>query len=76
MAMDKASMANRIKMHLAAVGNPSEFGTPVAYADACRVAMCQGIIEEIQANAVVNVESVSGVVAGGAASGPGLGTVS
>lgn len=38
-------------------------------------AMGDAIVEYIQANAVVNVASVSGVTPGGSNSGPGSGTI-
>ena len=76
MALAKASMAAKIKAAITAVGDPSGYITPAAYADACREAMCLGIIQELQTNAAVAVASVSGVTPGGGASGPGTGTIS
>jgi hypothetical protein len=69
-------MAAKIKTALAAVGDPSGYVSPAAYADACREALCLGIIQEIQTNAAVAVPSVSGVTPGGGISGPGTGTIS
>lgn len=47
-----------------------------AGAQALADAIAQAVVDHIQANAVVNVTSVSGVTAGGAVSGPGTGTIS
>lgn len=71
MALTKASMAAKIKTALAAVGDPATYGTPQAYADACREAMCEGIIEELTTNGVLVVASAA-VLTGGA---PGTGTI-
>lgn len=58
MALDKTSMAAKVKAAIAAV--PAQqfdsAGDPSAYRDAILEAMCQGIIEEIQANAEVPVD--------------------
>lgn len=61
MALDKASMAAKVKTAIAAV--PAQqfdsTGDPNAYRDAILEAMCQGIIVEIQANAEVPVDTGS-----------------
>jgi len=76
--MTAASMANRIQSAIDGIGDPSEFPSPRAYAEACMQALCAGIILEIQTNAqvmtTVTVASVSGVVTGPGVSGPGAGT--
>lgn len=76
--MTAASMRGRIKTAMDALGDPAEFPNPQAYATAAMEAMCAGIIQEIQLNAVVTatvaVPSVSGVTPGGGISGPGTGT--
>ena len=58
MALEKASMAAKVKAAIAAV--PVEqfdsTGDPTAYRDAILEALCQGIIEEITTNAEVIVD--------------------
>lgn len=71
-------MWSRIKANIAAV-TASQGSDPTAanaYRDAVGQAMCQGIIDEIKANAVVSVTSVSGVQTGAGVSGSGTGTIS
>ena len=71
MAMTKAGMAAKIKAAQAAVGDPGDYGSPQLYADACMEALCQGIIEEIQATG-----QTSTTIAGGSSAGTYIGTVS
>lgn len=61
MALSAASMAARVKAAIAAVP-PQQVdsgGDPTAYRDAILLAMCQGIIDEITANAEVDVTAGS-----------------
>ena len=60
MALTAASMALKIKTRIAAVAaiQTSVAGDTLAYRDAVMVAMCQGIIDEIQANGVAVVVGV------------------
>ncbi len=55
MALNAASMANRIKAYMAAVGSVqgAEAVATQAYREQQLVAMCQGIIDEITENAEV-----------------------
>lgn len=78
MAMTKESMWTAITGHMAgiAASQGTDKAAANAYRDLIGQAMCQGIIDEIKANAVVTVTSVSGVQPGGGASGPGTGTIS
>jgi hypothetical protein len=77
MAMTAASMKARIRTAQAAIAAPANnAGAAAAYSDAMLQALCQGIIDEIKAAAVVTVTNVSGVTVGGGVSGPGTGTVS
>ena len=64
MAMSASSMWSRVKANIAAVTPVQGSGASAAnaYRDAVGIAMCQGIIDEIKANAVV---TVTGVTAGG-----------
>jgi hypothetical protein len=75
--MTAASMWTRIKANIAGVAPVQGSGSAAAntYRDAVGQAMCQGIIDEIKANAVVGVISVSGVTPGGGVSGSGAGTI-
>lgn len=52
--------------------SPAQEGMLRAWTDAIAAA----VVEEIRANAVVAVQSVTGVTPGGGVSGPGTGTVS
>ena len=77
MAMNKDTMAALCKQYIEAISNYPESGmSPVFVDDRILKARCQGIIEHIQAAALVNVTvaSVSGVTTGGGVSGPGTGT--
>lgn len=79
MAMDKTSMKNKCKAAIQAIANFPEKGvSPVFIDDRVLEALCQGIIEEIQQNAVVSsavsVASVTMVTPGLSSSGPGTGT--
>ena len=78
MAMTSASMWSRIKANIAGVSPVQGSGSAAAntYRDEVGQAMCQGIIDEIKANAIVSVTSVSGVTPGSGTSGPGTGTIS
>lgn len=61
MALDKASMAAKVKAKIAAVP-AQQFdsgGDPTAYRDAILEALCDGIIEEIITNAEVIVDAGS-----------------
>jgi len=61
MALDKASMAAKVKAKIGAVP-PQQFdsaGDPTAYRDAILEALCDGIIEEITTNAEVPVDTGS-----------------
>ena len=69
MALTKASMAAKIKTALAAVGDPAGYASPQAYADACRQAMCEGIIEEITTNGLVAVVLMTGAGVPGTGNG-------
>lgn len=69
MALSASSMASRIKTNIAAVADPSTFPDKTAYADACRQAMCQGIIDEIKANGLVTVVLTSGAGVPGGGNG-------
>lgn len=61
MALDKASMAAKMKAAIASV--PAQqfdsAGDPTAYRDAILEALCQGIIEEFKENAEVPVTAGS-----------------
>ena len=76
MAMNKDTMAALCKQYIEAVTNYPPGSSPVFVDDRILKALCQGIIEHIQAAALVNVTvaSVSGVTTGGGVSGPGTGT--
>lgn len=60
MAMTKASMADFVEAHIAAVAasQGSYAAKAMAYRRQVLEALCQGIIDEIQANAVV--QTISG----------------
>ena len=70
MALNAATMKTAMKAGIEGAG-----GAVPAQAEAVLLAICTAIVDHITANAVVNVASVSGVAAGGDASGPGTGTV-
>jgi len=59
MAMTKASMADFVEAHIAAVSasQGSDAGAALAHRRQVLEALCQGIIDEIQANAVVQTTS-------------------
>lgn len=59
MALSKASMADFVETHLAAVNlvQTSDAADALAYRRLVLEALCQGIIDEIQANAVVQTTS-------------------
>lgn len=59
MALTKASMANFVEAHIAAVAlvQGSDNGAALAYRRAVLEALCQGIIDEIHANALVQTDS-------------------
>lgn len=64
MAMTAASMKTRIRTAQAAISAPANNGAAAAaYSDAMLQALCQGIIDEIKAGAVIQVTAVT---AGGA----------
>ena len=75
--MTASSMWSRVKANISAI-TPVQGSSAAAnaYRDQVGQAMMQGIIDEIKANSVVTVTSVSGVTPGGGVSGPGTGTVS
>ena len=62
MAMTAASMANRIESYMSAVAPAQGTTNNTAYRLQMLEAMCQGIIDEIKADAVI---TVTGVQAGG-----------
>lgn len=60
MALSATSMKSRIEAYMAAVGavQTSDAGTAQGYRDAMLLALCKGIVDEIQQNATVpNVQS-------------------
>ncbi len=71
-------MASNAQKAITAVA-PVQSSDPTAltnYQLAVLTALCNSIVAEITANALVNVTSVSGVTSGSGTSGPGTGTVS
>ncbi len=67
MPMNGAQLAGEV---LRAIG-----GEPTPDRVRAFTAMCEAIVAHIQANAVVTVPSVTGVLPGGGVSGPGTGTI-
>lgn len=60
--LSAASMKSKIEAHMSAAGavQTNDAGVAMSYRDSMLLAMCQGIVDEIQQNAVVQ-----GVTAGG-----------
>lgn len=76
--MTAAGMRAQIQAAQATLGDPEVYPSVQAYLDAAMLALCTGIIQEIQLNAqvtaAVTVAGVSLVQPGLGASGPGTGT--
>lgn len=72
MALNKTTMAATIVSNLQAVAPVTDPAKCQAYFEA----ICDGIIKHLIADAVITVDSVSGVTTGGSNSGTGTGEIS
>lgn len=72
MALTLASLSTKLQTEIVVLYGAADDAAKLKdFADA----IAKAVVDEIQANAVVNVTNVTGVLAGGATSGPGTGTI-